>query len=244
MKNIKLIISYRGTNYCGWQVQPNGVTIQEVIINGIRELTGETVNLIGSGRTDAGVHALGQSANFFTDTTIPPDSFYRALNTRLPLDVRITSSKECSMDFHSRYQAKGKSYIYKIYENPVASPFVSDLAFHVTRSLDWKAMKEAAAYFIGEHDFKTFMASGSSVKTTIRTIEEISFDKNGDLREITFRGNGFLYNMVRIMTGTLYEVGYHRLEPQNITKIIESRDRNQAGVTAPAQGLYLKEVYY
>jgi tRNA pseudouridine38-40 synthase len=244
MKNIQLIISYRGTNYCGWQVQPNGLTIQEVVVRGIRELTGESVNLIGSGRTDAGVHALGQSANFLTASTIPPDAFYRALNTRLPLDIRITSSCECAMGFHSRYHAKGKSYIYKIVESPVGSPFYSDLAFHISRTLDWKAMKEAAAYFIGEHDFKTFMASGSSVKTTVRTIEEISFAKNGDLREMTFRGNGFLYNMVRIMVGTLYEVGYHRLHPQDMARIIESRDRSRAGVTAPAQGLYLKEVYY
>lgn len=244
MKNIQLIISYRGTNYCGWQVQPNGVTIQQVIIDGIRELTGERVNLTGSGRTDAGVHALGQSANFFTESTIPPDVFYRALNTRLPLDIRVTSSVECAKDFHSRYNAKGKSYVYKILENPVASPFVSDLAFHVNRSLDWQAMKEAATFFIGEHDFKTFMATGSSVKTTIRTIEAISFDKTGELREITFKGNGFLYNMVRIMVGTLYEVGYHRLKPQDILKIIESSDRSLAGITAPAQGLYLKEVYY
>lgn len=244
MKNIQLIISYRGTNYCGWQVQPNGVTIQEVIVSAISELTGEKVNLTGSGRTDAGVHALGQCANFFTASTIPSDVFYRALNTRLPLDIRVTSSRECAMDFHSRYNAKGKSYVYKIFENPVASPFVSDLAFHVSRSLDWRAMKEAAAYFIGEHDFNTFMASGSSVKTTVRTIEEISFDRNGDLREITFTGNGFLYNMVRIMVGTLYEVGYYRLKPQDMTKIIESRDRSKAGITAPAQGLYLKEVFY
>ena len=244
MKNIQLIISYRGTNYCGWQVQPNGVTIQEAIVNGIAELTGETVNLIGSGRTDAGVHALGQCANFLTRSTIPAESFYRALNTRLPLDIRIISSRECDQDFHSRYHAKGKSYIYKIYENPVGSPFYSDLAFHVSRVLDWRAMKEAAAYFIGEHDFKAFMASGSSIKTTIRTIEEISFDKNGDLREITFRGNGFLYNMVRIMVGTLYEVGYHRLYPQDVIKIIDSRNRSHAGVTAPSHGLYLKEVYY
>ncbi len=244
MRNIKLIISYRGTHYCGWQIQPNGVTIQEKIINGIRELTGETVNLNGSGRTDAGVHAVGQCANFHTSSTIPADKFFRALNTRLPADIRVTSSHECDQSFHSRFDAKGKSYVYKIYENPVASPFVSDLAFHVQRKLDWKAMKEAAGYFIGEHDFKAFMASGSAVKTTIRTIEEISFEKNGELREITFKGNGFLYNMVRIMVGTLYEVGYHRLEPQDITTILKSNDRARAGITAPAQGLYLNKVYY
>ncbi len=244
MKNIQLIISYCGTSYCGWQIQPNGVTIQEVIINAIRELTGETVNLIGSGRTDAGVHALGQSANFLTRSTIPAEAFYRALNTRLPSDIRIVGSRERALDFHSRYHAKGKSYIYKIYESPVDSPFYSDLAFHVSRALDWQEMKEAASYFIGEHDFSAFMASGSSIKTTIRTIEEISFDKKGDLYEITFRGNGFLYNMVRIMVGTLYEVGYQRRKPEDIATIIESLERRQAGITAPAHGLYLKEVYY
>ncbi|WP_041671525.1 tRNA pseudouridine(38-40) synthase TruA [Acetobacterium woodii] len=244
MRNIKLIISYRGTHYCGWQIQPNGVTIQAKIIQGIRELTGETVNLNGSGRTDAGVHAVGQCANFHTSSTIPADKFFRALNTRLPADIRVISSEECDLAFHSRFNAKGKSYVYKIYENPVASPFVFDLAFHVQRKLDWKAMKEAAGYLIGEHDFKAFMASGSAVKTTIRTIEEISFEKNGELREITFKGNGFLYNMVRIMVGTLYEVGYHRLEPQDITTILKSNDRARAGITAPAQGLYLNKVYY
>ncbi|WP_303867348.1 tRNA pseudouridine(38-40) synthase TruA [Acetobacterium wieringae] len=244
MRNIQLIISYCGTGYCGWQIQPNGVTIQEVIINAIRELTGETVNLIGSGRTDAGVHALGQSANFLTRSTIPAEAFHRALNTRLPSDIRIIRSSERELDFHSRYHARGKSYIYKIYESPVGSPFYSDRAFYVSRTLDWQKMKEAASYFIGEHDFTAFMASGSSIKTTIRTIEEISFDKNGDLHEITFRGNGFLYNMVRIMVGTLYEVGYQRRKPEEIAGIIKSQERSQAGITAPAQGLYLKEVYY
>ena len=244
MKNIKLIISYRGTNYCGWQVQPNGITIQETVIKAIKQLTGEQVNLTGSGRTDAGVHAIGQCANFFTTSAIPPESFYKALNTKLPNDIRIMKSCSCDQEFHSRYNAKGKSYIYKIYEAPVASPFEADLAFHVTYSLDWKAMKEAASYFIGEHDFKAFMASGSAVKTTVRTIEEISFEKNGSFREITFKGNGFLYNMVRIMAGTLYEVGYHRIAPRDISKIISSEDRSKAGITAPGHGLYLKEVYY
>jgi len=244
MKNIQLIISYRGTNYCGWQIQPNGVTIQEVIIRAIKELTGESVNLTGSGRTDAGVHALGQSANFFTASTIPPEGWYRALNTRLPADIRVISSRECQLDFHSRYQARGKSYLYRMLASPVASPFLADLAFYVPRTLDWKVMEEAAASFLGEHDFTAFMASGSSIKTTVRTITEISFSNNGDLWEITFTGNGFLYNMVRIMAGTLYEVGYGRLKPQAIKTIIEGKDRSKAGITAPAHGLYLKEVYY
>lgn len=244
MKNIQLIISYRGSNYCGWQVQPNGLTIQEVIVRAIKELTGETVNLVGSGRTDAGVHALGQSANFFTSSTIPPEVFYRALNTRLPGDIRVQSSKACSLDFHSRYNAIGKSYVYKILETPVDSPFIADLAFHVTRPLDWVAMETAASSFLGAHDFSAFMASGSSIKTTVRIIDEVTFVKNDQLREITFTGNGFLYNMVRIMVGTLYEVGYGRKKAQDIEGIIASKDRNQAGITAPAHGLYLKEVFY
>ncbi|MDK2942396.1 tRNA pseudouridine(38-40) synthase TruA [Acetobacterium carbinolicum] len=244
MRNIQIIISYRGTSYCGWQVQPNGVTIQEVIIRAIKELTGETVNLTGSGRTDAGVHALGQSANFFTASTIPPEVWYRALNTRLPVDIRVIRSRECPPDFHSRYNTIGKSYLYKILESPVASPFLADLAFHITRTLDWGAMEEAAAGFLGEHDFSAFMASGSAIKSTVRTITDISFIKRGELSEITFTGNGFLYNMVRIMMGTLYEVGYGRLKPQDIKAIIAGKDRNKAGVTAPAHGLYLKEVYY
>lgn len=244
MKNIQLIISYRGTHYCGWQIQPNGITVQEVISKAICELTGEQVNLLGSGRTDARVHALGQCANFFTSATIPPEQFFKAINTKLPVDIRILSSKECDMDFHSRYDAKGKCYLYKIYESNVGSPFKSDLAFQVNQSLDWGAMKEAAGYFIGEHDFKAFMASGSSVKTTVRRIENISFEKKNDLWEITFKGNGFLYNMVRIMVGTLYEVGSHRLDPRSISGIIQGMDRSKAGITAPAQGLYLKEVFY
>jgi len=244
MKNIQLIISYRGTNYCGWQVQPNGVTVQEVIMRAIKDLTGEAVNLTGSGRTDAGVHALGQSANFFTASTIPPEGWYRALNTRLPAGIRVIHSRECHPDFHSRYHAKGKSYLYKILASPVASPFLADLAFHVNRTLDWAAMEEAAASFLGEHDFTAFMASGSSIKTTIRTIFEISFSNNDDLWEMTFTGNGFLYNMVRIMAGTLYEVGYGRLKAQDIAAIIAGKDRSKAGITAPAHGLYLKEVYY
>jgi len=244
MKNIKLIISYRGTHYCGWQVQPNGETIQAVLTAAIEQLTGERVKLIGSGRTDAGVHAIGQCANFLTASTIPPEAFHKALNTRLPSDIRVLRSMDCEPEFHSRYDAKGKSYTYKIYESAVASPFVADLAFHVTYPLDWKAIKMAAADLIGEHDFKAFMASGSAVKTTIRTIEEISFEKNDNLREITFKGNGFLYNMVRIMVGTLYEVGYHRIDPHDLSKIISDGDRSRAGITAPAHGLYLKEVYY
>jgi tRNA pseudouridine38-40 synthase len=244
MKNIQLIISYRGTNYSGWQIQPNGITIQEVLTSAIYELTDEKINLIGSGRTDARVHAFGQVANFKTESTIPPKVFYKAINSKLPQDIRIISSCDIGMDFHSRYSAKGKKYEYHINQVVVPSPFKTDLSFYVKYQLDWKAMEEASKYFIGEHDFKTFMASGSAVKDTVRTIEEIDFQRSMNDYIISCKGNGFLYNMVRIIVGTLFEVGSHRISQKEIPEIIAGLDRAKAGVTVPAHGLYLKEVFY
>ncbi|MGL4607928.1 MAG: tRNA pseudouridine(38-40) synthase TruA [Eubacteriaceae bacterium] len=243
-RNIQLKISYKGTNYCGWQNQPNGLAIQEVLEKALEELTGERTQVMGSGRTDAGVHACGQVANFHTHSSIPSDRFSFAMNTKIPQDIRILESREVPLEFHSRFSAKGKSYLYKIYQSPINSPFYFDQAFYVPLSLEWKKMEEAAKYFIGEHDFMAFMASGSVVKDTVRTIEEITFETSGNLHEITFKGNGFLYNMVRIIVGTLYEVGNHRREPKEMSSLILGMNRKKAGVTAPAQGLYLKEVYY
>lgn len=244
MKNIKLVISYQGSAYCGWQIQPNGLTIQEVLETAIEEVTGEKIQIMGSGRTDSGVHAYGQVANFYTESRIPPERFALAINTRLPKDIRIIESEEVEKEFHSRFSAKGKAYIYKIYEGGIDSPFYFDRAFHVKNTLDWEKIQDAARYFHGEHDFKAFMASGSVVKNTVRTIEKIEFHRNNDLWEMTFKGNGFLYNMVRIMVGTLYEVGRSRRKPEEIKKLILGLDRNKAGITAPAHGLYLNEVYY
>lgn len=244
MKNIQMIIAYKGTHYAGWQRQPNVLTIEEVLTGAIEAIIGETVTLYGSGRTDAGVHALGQSANFHTESRVPPERFAAALNTKLPEDIRVLSSCEAPEGFHSRYSAKGKVYTYQMYLNPVSSPFYAEYSWHMNGPVDVSRMKAASAAFLGEHDFRGFMASGSSVKGTVRTIQSIVFEQEGPLLRITYTGNGFLYNMVRIMTGTLAEIGTGRIKADALPGIIASCDRKQAGITAPPQGLFLREVLY
>ncbi len=244
MINIKLIIQYDGTNYCGWQKQPNGISIQEKIEDAIYSVTGEIVDLIGSGRTDRGVHAIGQVANFKTNSTIPPNRFKYALNSKLPEDISIVHSELVAYDFHSRYDAKGKIYRYTIYNGEIRNPIYNRYAYHVPIKMDFTAMDKGKDYFLGTHDFKAFMASKSSVKSTVRTIKSISLDKREDLIYLTIEGNGFLYNMVRIIVGTLVEVGLGKLHWQDIPYAIESKDRKRAGHTAPAKGLCLEKVYY
>lgn len=244
MTNIKLVIQYDGTNYCGWQRQQNGISIQEKIENAIFLVTGEIVNLTGSGRTDRGVHATGQVGNFKTNSAIPPDRFKYALNSKLPEDISVIQSELVPDDFHSRYDAKGKIYRYTIYNGEIRNPIYNRYVYHVPVKLDFASMDKAKEYFLGSHDFKAFMASKSSVKSTVRTIKNISLDKKKDLIFLTVEGNGFLYNMVRIIAGTLVEVGLGKLQWQSIPHIIESKDRKRAGHTAPAQGLCLEKVYY
>ncbi|NLM59369.1 MAG: tRNA pseudouridine(38-40) synthase TruA [Clostridium sp.] len=244
MKNIKLIIEYDGTNYHGWQTQENARTVQDVIEKALEDLTGEKIALIGSSRTDFGVHALGQVANFITNSTIPGDRFCYALNRILPEDIVIRESCEVSLDFHARFQAKGKKYRYIIYNSRFPSAMLRKRAYHVSYNLDAEGMKKAASYFTGTHDFFTFMATGSSVKTTVRTITGVSLEKKDNILEFEICGNGFLYNMVRIIAGTLVEVGMGRIKADDIPDIIKSKDRKKAGRTAPAHGLYLVEVYY
>lgn len=244
MKNIQLIIAYKGTRYAGWQRQPNAVTVEEVLTETIEAVTKEKITLYGSGRTDAGVHALGQCANFHTGSSVPPGRFAAALNARLPQDIRILSSGEAPEGFHSRYSAKGKVYTYQLYLNPVLSPFYAEYSWHRDYPVDIDRMKEASAAFLGEHDFRGFMSAGSSVKNTVRTINAITFEAEGPLVRITYSGNGFLYNMVRIMTGTLVEIGSGRTDGADLPEIIRSGDRTRAGITAPAQGLFLKRVCY
>ena len=244
MKNIHLIVSYKGTAYAGWQRQPNAVTVEEKLRTAIFDLTGERITLYGSGRTDAGVHAHGQSANFHTESSIPPERFAVALNTKLPSDIRIKSSREVPEAFHSRFDARGKRYLYHLYLDRIADPFFSEYSWHIDRPLKLEAMQEAASYFKGTHDFKGFMASGSAVKDTVRTISEIRFDLEGKRLTLAYTGNGFLYNMVRIITGTLVEVGFGKIIPESIPQIILSGKRELAGITAPAQGLFLDEVFY
>ena len=244
LRNIKLIIEYDGTSYHGWQSQNNAVAVQDVIEKALVTLTGEKSNLIGSGRTDAGVHALGQVANFVTNSNIPPEKFSYALNNILPDDVVIRSSEEVPMSFHARYSAIGKRYRYVIYNSRQRSALHRNRAYFVPYPLDFHSMEKAAGYFVGTHDFSAFRASDSSIKTSVRTITGTWLKKENEIITFEIAGNGFLYNMVRIIAGTLVEVGIGKISADDIPHIIESRDRRIAGRTAPPHGLYLMEVYY
>lgn len=244
MTNIKLTIQYDGSNYYGWQRQKDRNSIQGEVEKAIKLVTGETVNLIGSGRTDRGVHAEGQVANFITKSSIPGDRFKYALNSKLPNDISIVESNIVNDDFHSRYDAIGKMYRYIIYNKEIRNPMYRNFVYHVPYKLNMDNMQSALEFFLGTHDFSAFMASNSSVKSTIRTINEIFLIKRNDLIFFSIEGNGFLYNMVRIIVGTLIEVGSGKIELKSIPYIIESGNRNKAGHTAPAQGLCLEKVYY
>jgi tRNA pseudouridine38-40 synthase len=244
MRNIQVIIAYCGTAYNGWQIQPNGLGIQEVLQKGISSITGEKTHLTASGRTDAGVHALGQSAHFFTDSSIPIDRFPVAINSKLPPDIRVLKAFEQPLDFHSRYSARQKTYIYKIRQNKIADPFLYDQVYQLPYIVDWDLVNQLSKVFIGKYDFKAFMASGSAVKTTIREIKAIELSQYDNITEISFTGNGFLYNMVRILVGTLLEGAYRRTTNADMKSILNSKERSQAGPTAPAHGLYLKSVDY
>lgn len=244
--NIKLKIEYDGTNYNGWQSQEKGSTVQDTVEKAIFKLTHEKVRLIGSGRTDSGVHAYGQIANFYTSSSIPAGKFSYALNTKLPKDIVIRESREVDKEFHARFFAKGKKYQYLIYNSIHPSALLRNRTFHVHNELDIRAMKEASTCFLGTHNFEGFMARGSGTKNTVRTIWGISIKQDKEIVQIDISGNGFLYNMVRIIAGTLIDVGEGKFKKHDIgiMDIIESRDRKQAGRTAPPQGLYLIEVYY
>lgn len=243
MRNLKLTIQYDGTKYCGWQKQPNSSSIQGTIEYAIYEITKEKVNIIGSGRTDAGVHALGQVANFKINSNIPAARIPDALNAKLPKDISIIDCQEVSDDFHSRYSATGKIYRYLIYNKPYRSPLYKDISYHVRYDLDIQKMRVEAQSLLGTHEFKGFMSSGSSVKDTVRTIHNISIEESGDLIVLEVEGNGFLYNMVRILVGTLVDIGRGRID-KPLEEIIASQDRGEAGHTAPAHGLFLKKVHY
>jgi tRNA pseudouridine38-40 synthase len=246
MRNIKLIIEYDGTNYCGWQVQENGPSIQEEIEKVLYAITSEKIRISGSGRTDAGVHARGQVASFLTASQIPADRLSHAINSMLPRDIVIKDSCEVPQDFHARYSAKGKKYSYLILNSKFPSALLRNYAYHINycERLDISILKQAAELFVGTHDFKGFMSSGSSVEDTIRTIYQIDIEQDGDFIRITYKGSGFLYNMVRIITGTLIDAAIGKIQAESIPEIIESRDRSRAGITVPARGLCLEEVYY
>lgn len=237
---ILLTIEYDGTQYCGWQIQPNGVTVQQKIEEAVLKLTGERARVTGSGRTDAGVHALGQAAHFDTAFNIPPEKFAPALNALLPDDIKILSSRQ--WQGHARFSAKKKTYLYRFYESETARPLFERYAARV-RPLDVCAMDSAAKLFEGEHDFAAFMASGSCVKDTVRTVYSASVARSGGFVEFTVAGNGFLYNMVRIMAGAIVEVGYGK-SPAFICRALDGGSRFQLGKTMPAKGLTLVSVEY
>jgi tRNA pseudouridine38-40 synthase len=244
LKNIFIVIEYSGKNYAGWQKQLNGVGIQDVIEKAIFDLTGQVIKINGSGRTDAEVNAKGQTASFRIDCTIPPENFYMALNSVLPKDIRILSSQEADMGFHARYSAIGKHYRYTICNREISSAIYAHSTGHIKYHLDIDQMRRAGGYFIGQHDFRSFMSSGSTIKDTVRTIYRLEINKDGPLVYIDVWGSGFLYNMVRIMAGTLVDAGRGALNPDKVKDIIESKNRDQAGITLKACGLCLMEVFY
>ena len=231
-------------NLIGWQKQPNKLNIQGNIEQAIFNVTGEEVELLASGRTDAGVHALGQVANFKTNSQIPIEKFPIALNTHLKKSIRIIDAQEVEESFHSRLSCKRKTYRYIINNSQNGTAIYRNLETNISGNLDVHKMQEAIKYFLGEHDFKAFKASGTSGKSSVRVIYDANVCKQNDRIYIELTGNGFLYNMVRIIAGTLVEVGMGKINPEEIPSIIESKDRTRAGKTLPPQGLYLLKVEY
>ncbi|NRT90369.1 tRNA pseudouridine(38-40) synthase TruA [Clostridium beijerinckii] len=244
MRNIKLIIEFDGSNFCGWQRQPKGRAVQKVIETAIFKATGEEIMINGSSRTDAGVHAREMVANFLTNSSIPGDKFREAINTRLPEDVSIIKSEEVSEDFHARYSSKGKTYSYTIVNRYERLSLGHQYLYHYKYKLDINEMRRACEYFIGRHDFRAFMSPGSSIKTTTRTIQDLYIEQNGDEIKIFITADGFLYNMVRIIVGTLIKIGNGKLEAENIKDIIEEGNRKKAGMCVPPNGLILEKVFY
>ena len=244
MRNIKLKIQYDGTDYHGWQIQKNDITVQETVKKAVQKIVNEDVHLTGCGRTDTGVHAENYVCNFFTNSRIPSEKLPYALNTYLPNDIVCFEAEDTDENFHSNSSAVKKRYVYKILNREFPDVVMNRYSWHYKYPLDIEKMRIAAKAFIGEHDFIGFASSGFSVKTTVREIYSLDVDKNGDIITIDVVGNGFLYNMVRIIAGTLVFVGGGKINPNDMTDIINSKDRERAGITAPPQGLCLKEVYY
>lgn len=244
MRRIKLIVAYDGTEYSGWQIQPEAPTIEMYLDKAIRELTGENVHVTGASRTDAGVHAYGNVAVFDTESTIPGDRFTFALNRFLPDSIVIQDSWEVSSDFHPRHCNTRKTYEYRILNTAVPLPQKRNFTWHVAGSIDIEKMKEAAAYIVGEHDFKSFCCVRTQAESTVRTIYSLEVLQEGSEIIIRIKGNGFLYNMVRIITGTLIQVGKGRFMPEYVKQMLEAKDRTVAGQTAPPQGLTLVGIEY
>ncbi len=244
LRRILLSVSYDGTRYCGWQVQPNGISIQAVLQEAIETLTGEKIQLTGASRTDAGVHALDQAAVFDTHSAIPAERFALAINQKLPEDIAVLSSRQVSLDFHPRYQKTSKTYEYKILNRRTPLPCQRLYSYFFPRPLDVEAMAQAAALLCGTHDFKNFASTKTTVRDTVRTIYALSVQKKDDMITLRITGNGFLYNMVRIIAGALIFVGTGQSTPESLRDALESDVRVVPGPTAPACGLTLTSICY
>lgn len=246
MRNIKLIIEYDGAHYHGWQAQPGSdmQTIQETMELAVSRLAGEEIKIHSSGRTDAGVHALGHVVNFMTSSPIPPEGWAPALNRILPPDIRVISSSLAAPDFHSRYSATGKLYRYLIINRPAQSALYRNHAWHVKRPLNIRSMRLAARHLIGRHDFSSFRSADCNAKNPVRTVRKIDIKKRGEFVEIFIEADAFLMHMARNIVGTLVEAGLGRFRPGHVKEILDARDRTQAGRAAPARGLYLVKVFY
>ncbi|BCJ92810.1 tRNA pseudouridine synthase A [Anaerocolumna cellulosilytica] len=244
MKRIMLRVAYDGTNYCGWQLQPNGITVEEVLNRNLKALLKEDINVIGASRTDSGVHALGNVAIFDTDTRIPGDKISYALNQKLPGDIVIQESREVPADFHPRRCNSIKTYRYTIQNSRFPLPTTRLYSYFVHYPLNELLMQEAAAYLMGEHDFKSFCSANTHVKDTVRRIYDINVEKTDERIDIIVSGNGFLYNMVRIIAGTLVRVGLGAYPPIKVQEILNKKERSAAGPKAPAEGLTLLKLEY
>ena len=244
MKRIKLTVAYDGTNYCGWQIQKNGITVEEVLNKTLSKFFGEEIVVIGASRTDSGVHAMGNVAVFDANVTMPPEKISYAINNLLPEDIRIQKSEEVALDFHPRYCDTRKTYEYRIYNAQFPNPMVRLYSHFVYYHLDEEKMQRAADYLVGEHDFKSFCTPKNDVENTVRTIYYIKVIREGNMVRIRINGNGFLYNMVRIIVGSLMKVGMGMIPPEEVKNILEAKDRTKAGHKAAACGLTLVEVVY
>lgn len=244
MKRYRLTVAYDGTNYHGWQEQSNGITIESVLNETLSQVLKEEIVVIGASRTDAGVHAYGNIAVFDSETRIPGDKICYAVNPFLPADIRIVKSEEVAADFHPRYTDSRKTYEYHIHNSRIGFPTNRLYSHQVIMPLDVEAMQEAGRYMVGTHDFKSFCAAKAQVKTTVRTVLAVRVRQEGSEIIIEVQGEGFLYNMVRIITGTLIKAGLHVYPPEYVKEIIEAKDRSKAGETVPAKGLFLQKIEY
>lgn len=244
MRNLKVMMSYMGTRYHGFQRQDNAITVQQLVEGSLSKVVNKETTIYGCSRTDTGVHALQYCFSFMTESSIPMLGIVRGMNTYLPKDISILSCEEVDENFHARYSCKGKEYIYKIHNSDSPDPFTENLALHYRRPIDMELMNEACGYFIGTHDFMSFCSSVDEKKNTVKTIYDFHATKEKDEITIVVKGDGFLYNMVRIMVGTLLFVNEKKLKPLDIPKIMETRNRALAGRTAQPHGLYLNRIFY